>query len=52
MLRRAKKDALQELRDLLVPMLNTGAETQGIRAKLLPLIEQVEAVDEALEALS
>lgn len=51
-LRRAKKDALQELRDLLVPMLNTGAETQGIRAKLLPLIEQVEAVDEALEALS
>lgn len=51
-LRRAKKDALQELRDRIVPMLNTGAETQAIRAQLLPLIEQVEAVDEALAALS
>jgi hypothetical protein len=50
-LRRAKKDALQELRDVVVPMLNTGADTTAIRAQLLPLIEQVEAIDIALSEL-
>lgn len=51
-LRRAKRDALQELRDVVVPMLNTGADTTAIRAQLLPLIEQVEAIDAALSDLS
>ncbi len=50
-LRRAKKDALQELRDVVVPMLSTGADTTAIRTQLLPLIEQVEAIDIALSEL-
>lgn len=51
-LRRAKKDALQQLRDAVVPMLNTGTDTTAIRAQLLPLIEQVEAIDQAWSELS
>lgn len=51
-LRRAKRDALQQLRDVVVPMLNTGADTTAIRAQLLPLIERVEDVDAALAELS
>lgn len=51
-LHRAKKDALQKLRDVVVPMLNTGADTTAIRAQLLPLIEQVEGIDAALSELS
>lgn len=51
-LRRAKKDALQQLRDVVVPMLNTGSDTLAIRAQLMPLIEMVESVDSALAELS
>ena len=51
-LRRAKRDVLQQLRDVVVPMLNTGADTTAIRAQLLPLIERVEDVDAALAGLS
>jgi len=51
-LRRAKKDALQQLRDAVVPMLNTGTDTAAIRAQLMPLIEHVEDVDRALSELS
>lgn len=51
-LRRAKKNALQQLRDVVVPMLSTGADTTAIRAQLMPLIEQVEDIDDALAELS
>jgi hypothetical protein len=50
-LRKCKKDALQTLRDVVVPLLNTGADTTNIRAQITPLIDQIEAADRALSEL-
>ncbi|MBB6580066.1 hypothetical protein HNP33_004192 [Comamonas odontotermitis] len=51
-LRKAKREALQELRDTVVPMLNTGEDSSNIRALLLPIIDRVEACNRALADLS
>lgn len=51
-LRKAKREALQELRDTVVPMLNTGEDSSHIKALLLPIIDRVEACNRALADLS
>lgn len=50
-LRKAKREALQRLRDIVVPLLNTGADTSSLRAETLPLIEEIEQADKALSEL-
>ncbi len=50
-IRKAKREALQKLRDAVVPMLDMGGNTADLRARLLPLIEQIEQADKVLAEL-